>query len=670
MRFKLLFPILLLAALAHGATNVVLITMDTTRADALSCYGQKGIRTPTLDGLAAASHRFQVVYTPVPQTLPAHVSILTGLYPFHHGVRDNMINALPQGQKTLAVLLKAGGYNTAAILGAAVLDRRFGLAQGFDSYDDAFEPYMPARKAGDVTDRALEVLKTLKSPYFLWVHYYDPHHPYNPPSDVRAPTPYLGEVVYMDREMGRLLKVLDPKQTLIVAVGDHGESLHEHKEMEHGLLLYEPAVRVPLLIHRPGQTTPETHAAAVSTVSVFSTILDLLGRPAPAQSDGPALFGKTAPGPLYLETLYPLFSFRWSPLRALVAWPYKMILSATGPELYAVDADPREAHDLAAVDAKRASELRKTLERLCPEPLLEAKQAKAGEMPDELKKQLQSLGYMDGTGADTSAPAGRTLLNPRDVADLPEFLLYTGPQWVKEKRFKELLGRIKEILHVDPYNFSAMNLAGTAYWEEGNNERAHDIFLKAAEAAPDCYYIIGNLGRSYYNLKKLADSEKTLRRALELNPRYPEGYVYLFDTLLAEGKAEAAEADLRRAEAQGVAHPRLTYDRGLMLVQKGRCKEAIPLFEKALKDDPEQPESLGNLAYCLNLYGEAEKAWVYIERGMKAAPADSKMYAAAFTIAMELGRREDARRCAVQYLKLNPDPERAQSMRTAFPDLP
>ena len=670
MRFKLVFPILLLAALAHGATNVVLITLDTTRADALSCYGQKGIRTPTLDGLAAVSHKFQVVYTPVPQTLPAHVSILTGLYPFHHGVRDNMINALPQGQKTLAVLLKAGGYNTAAILGAAVLDRRFGLAQGFDSYDDAFEPFMPARRAGDVTNRALNVLKTLKSPYFLWVHYYDPHHPYDPPSDVHAPTPYLGEVASMDREMGRLLKALDPKQTLIVAVGDHGESLHEHKEMEHGLLLYEPAVRVPLLVHLPGQTTPETHAGAVSIVSVPATILDILGLPAPIQTDGPSLLGKTPPGPLYLETLYPLFSFRWSPLRALVAWPYKMILSSSGPELYAVDTDPGEEHDLAAGDTRRAAEMRKALERLCPEPLLEAKQAKAGEVPDELKKQLQSLGYMDGAGADPSTAAGRTLLNPRDVADIPEFLLYTGPQWVKEKKFKEVIGHIKEILHRDPYNFSAMNLAGMAYWGEGNNERAHDIFLKAAQAAPECYYIVGNLGRSYFNLKKLDDAEKTLRRALDLNPRYPEGYVYLFDTHLAQGRTEAAGEDLRHAEAQHVTHPLLAYDRGLMLVQLGRCKEAIPRFEEALTGDPEQPESLGNLAYCLDLYGEAQKAWGYIQRGMKAAPADPKMYSAAFAIAMELGRREDARRCAAEYLKLNPDPEQARRMKAAFPDLP
>jgi arylsulfatase A-like enzyme/Flp pilus assembly protein TadD len=667
---KLLLLLCLAASAGLGAQNVVVLTLDTTRADSLSCYGQKGIRTHTLDRIASQAHRFAIAYSPVPQTLPAHCSLFTGLYPFQHGVRDNMLNALPAEYQTLAVLLKARGYRTAAVLAAAILDHRFGLARGFDSYDDAFELPKPARKAGEVTDRALQVLKSLKSPYFLWVHYYDPHHPFTPPKEIQSPTPYLGEVAYMDREIGRLLNALDLKSTLIVAVGDHGESLYEHKEMEHGLLLYEAAMRVPLLVHLPGQTTPEVHSEAVSIIRVLPTVLSALSLPAVPQAAGPSLLAKSDPGPLYLETLYPLFSFRWSPLKGVVEWPYKLILSASGPEVYDVAADPGEQHDLASAEPRRTERLRKSLERICPEPLLEIKQTKADNISPELKKQLQSLGYIEGDSTDFSTLGSSRLRNPADVADIPEFLVHTGPEWIREKKFRDFFGKVKEILKRDPYNYVIMNLVAQAYWASDNNERAHEVLLQAFQAAPKCHFIMGNLGRSYYNLKKYDESEKYLRQAIDLNLYYADGYVYLFDTLLAQDKTQAAEKVLQDATARGVDHQLLIYDRGLLLFQKGRCKEAIPLFEESLKAAPAFPNALGNLAYCLDLYGESEKAWGYVQRGLKAAPSDPKMYAAAYVIALDLGKREEARRFAAEYLKLSPDAPEGRRMRETFPDLP
>jgi arylsulfatase A-like enzyme/Tfp pilus assembly protein PilF len=662
---------LLLAApalLAAAAPDVLLITLDTTRADALSCYGSKR-STPSLDALAARSTRFARAYTPVPQTLPAHASILTGLYPFRHGVRDNLINALGPDPATLATLLKARGYATAAVVAAPVLDHRFGLARGFDDYDDAIRAPAVERRAAEVTDLALRALPNLKRPFLLWVHYYDPHHPYAPPVLSDPPDPYRDEVVYMDREIGRLLQAVDLKTTLVAAVGDHGESLREHGELEHGLLLYEGAVRVPLLIHAPGQERGAVEEGAVSTTAVLPTLLQTLGLPLPGGLDGAPLPQPGEARPVYLETLYPFFAYKWAPLRGLVWKGDKLITTGSVDELYALGTDPAERKDLAAAWPDRTASLKARLASLNPEKAGEVRQSTPKAVDAELKKQLQSLGYLDGSFMDTGQITG-ALRHPRDVADLPEFLTVEGPAMLKARKLREFFNTMKEVLRRDPENHVAMNLAGLGFWEAGNPERALEVFDQALRAAPKAYYLVGNRGRTLYLLGRHAESERELRRALEMNPHYPEGYAYLFDTLLTQGKTAEAERVLDQADRAGASLPRLLYDRGLIRLQKGDCRGAMPLFQAALQGEPRQAETLGNLAHCAAMLGDTDRAWGYLQMGLAAAPEDYKMLKAAYALALQTGREQGAREAASAFIRLFPMTEEARAMRERFPDLP
>lgn len=666
-RLQALLLLALPAMLWSAPPNVLLITLDTTRADALSCYGGRGA-TPALDALAARSTRFARAYTPVPQTLPAHASILTGLYPFRHGVRDNLINALGPDPATLATILKGEGYSTAAVVAAAVLDHRFGLARGFDRYDDTIPPGSAERRAAEVTDLALAAVKGLKRPYFLWVHYYDPHHPWAPPVLTDPPNPYYDEVAYMDREIGRLLQGFDLGATLVAAVGDHGESLREHGELEHGLLLYEAAVRVPFLVHRPDQKGGTVEEGPVSTVGVVPTLLDALGIPPPAGLDSPPLPAK-GERPLYLETLYPFFAFKWSPLKGVVYKGRKLISSGALDELYDPKADPAEAKERAAAEGPRLTEAKAKLAALNPEKLNEVRQSSAKGVDAELQKQLQSLGYVDGSFMDTAQITG-SLPHPRDMADLPEFLTIEGPAMLKAKRTREFFNRMKEVLKRDPDNHVAMNLAGQGFWETGNPARALEIFDQALRVAPKAHYLVGNRGRTLYLLNRLPESESELRRALQMNPGYAEGYAYLFDTLLTQGRTAEAERALDEAKRNGAVLPRLGYDRALLMIQKGDCRGATPLLQQALAGEPGHPETLGNLAYCAAMLGDREKAWGYLQVGLAAAPEDFKMLKAAYALATQMGKGADARGIAATFTRLFPMTEEARSMRERFPYLP
>ena len=367
---------------AAAALNVLLITLDTTRADHLGCYGYDLAKTPHLDEMARQGVRFARAYCPAPLTLPSHSSIMTGLLPATHGVRNNG-HDLAVKWRTLAGILKEYGFATAAFVSSFSVDSRFGIGRGFDVYDDTFQPQAPL-KGANAERRAEETFarfsrwldKASQERFFAWVHYYDPHLPYDPPSPYREGSPgrpYDGEIAYMDHYVGAVLQALEAKglsdKTLVVVAGDHGEGLGDKVETGHGIFLYEETLRVPLLFHNAKIfPKPLIVEGAVRLVDVAPTVLDVLGLGAAAagmegRSLLPWIKNRSWPGlEALVETFYPRENFGWSELVGLVSGRWKYI-HAPRPELYDLANDPGEKTDLIGSSPSKADELRKRLEK-------------------------------------------------------------------------------------------------------------------------------------------------------------------------------------------------------------------------------------------------------------------------------------------------------------------
>ena len=389
--------------------NAVIITLDTTRADRLSPYGYMDVSMPSLERLAREATVFNQAISASPLTLPAHTSVLTGLLPPHHGVRDNADRPLADAHTTLAEVFRAHGFRTAAFVGAAVLDRSRGLAQGFDLYSgvtpNRLRPgEVPERPANQVVDEATRWLASAEgSPFLLWTHLYDPHYPYEPPEPIRsdAPTPYVGELAFADAQIGRLLAALDERglrdNTLVVVVGDHGESLGDHGETDHGIFLYDTVVRVPLMIRMPG--VPSRRVSEVVRITdVMPTVLDLAGIAVP-RVDGVSLAtlmsGRRHGLDLeaYSESLYPQ-RFGWGALYALRDSRYKFI-DAPKPELYDLERDPFEERNIIHERPTVAAAMKQRLAAIASTTSADAEGDSSGASP-ETRARLASLGYVSG----------------------------------------------------------------------------------------------------------------------------------------------------------------------------------------------------------------------------------------------------------------------------------
>ncbi len=393
--------------------SLVLLTLDTTRSDYVGAYGTRDGGTPILDSLADRGTRYARALTASPLTLPAHASLLTGLDPPAHGLLDNGTATLHPSVPTLATILSSRGYSCAAFVSSRVLDRRFGLNPGFGLYDDFMaaeqlgEYGYPERDAGSVTASAISWLSALSpsQPYFLWVHYYDPHAPYEPPAQWQGSTTtanYAGEIAYVDQEIGRLLSALpgEDQEAVIAVVGDHGESLGEHGEKTHGIFLYRASLEVPLILAGPGVPTGEVVEEVVATRRLMATLLRLLGVGDTAQDPGSSLPGLPAvgdpapPEPVYSATWMPANTYGWSPLRAVSDQRWRLIL-APRPELYDFQADPGELDNLINAHPQESERLGRVLAAIEED----RKAYATGESPagPELLAALRSLGYFSGS---------------------------------------------------------------------------------------------------------------------------------------------------------------------------------------------------------------------------------------------------------------------------------
>jgi arylsulfatase A-like enzyme len=555
--------------------NVVVITLDTTRADRLGCYGARH-KTPTIDALARQSVRFERCFCPVPLTLPSHCSLMTGLEPVRHGVHDNGPDRLEPGADTLAEVLSGRGYATAAVVGAVVLDRQFGLDQGFDHYDDQMpESAAPSRfrhaqrNAQQVTDAALEWLERQRgAPVFLWVHYFDPHAPYDPPGynpKLATMEPYDAEIAYLDSQLKRLLDGLEKHlgaQTLVILTADHGEALGEHGELTHGLFTYNSTLRVPLLVRFPGgQHAGRTISSPVGSIDVMPGVLAWLGLEAPGPLDGLPLpldeasehgadVGSRA---VYFENRFPTSMYGWSAVDGLIAGNLKLI-RAPRSELYDLAADPLERNNLFDPADEQSRSLMTMLEevvaRLAARPALSAQTATVSS--DDLAR-LRSLGYVGAArSSPTAAPAPRrNLPDPKDmlsvfsqISDLT-VLMDEG----QVPRATEMLLAILELS--DPANKRALRLLAAMSLDIADSRERVIACLQQAARPEDgsCTdaFVLAKLGAALLTDDRPAEAVEAFERLVQVEPRSAAASGYLAEAHDRLGNTDQARRWRSRA---------------------------------------------------------------------------------------------------------------------------
>lgn len=605
------------------AENLILITVDTLRADRLRCYGYRQIQTPHIDRLAAEGARFTTVVAQAPLTLPSVCTILTGTYPWFHGVRDNVGYQLGGSKTTLAEILKKYGYTTGGFVGTYVLDSRFGVSQGFDFYFDDFDTDDSKAfinmnrlewRAQDVVGQAIRWLDDLsydQGRFFAWVHLYDPHDPYDPPGPFKAaygPRPYDGEIAYVDQEIGRLLKFLERQQlydkTVIVLTGDHGESFGEHGEFRHGFFIYDSTLLVPLII-KPASSSFQNHVISkqVRTVDIAPTILQLLRLPKAAEIQGVGLLGvmlgKQADFQVdaYSETFYPA-QFGWSSLRSLRTRTHKYI-DAPRPELFNLTDDLAELHNIYGDNKALAGQMRSQLddlERMFAEKSASA-QSQALLSPGEIEKieKLRALGYLGGPIRVTRARArAKGLADPKDKLDI-FYSLSKAAQNAAREQCDVAINQLSKVVELEPQLEAARLLLGRCYFEKQQFDLALQEFRRLLDLNSEHIEARFHAAVCEFNLGELDSAERGFARVITADPNHALAHKHLGFIYEAKGKIGQAllafERVIERAPKDLEAHGKL----GFLLAQQSRIAEATPHFEKVVELDPENASAYHNL---------------------------------------------------------------------------
>jgi choline-sulfatase len=620
--------------------NLVLVTLDTVRADHLGCYGDRQAITPTLDRLAAEGLRFADASSAVPLTLPSHTSLLTGLLPLHHGLRNNGVGALRSGTATLATQLAAAGYRTGAFVGAFVLDHRFGLKPGFEVYDDEIERdpnagfALEAERPGrEVVDRALAWLATMKTtddarPFFLWVHLYDAHAPYTPPPAwaARHPgRPYDGEISEVDEQVGRVLEALRKRgidgRTAVAVAADHGEGLGDHGELTHGLLLYQPTLHVPLLLRAPWGLKPRVVAAPVSLVDLAPTLAGLLGHPFAGPLDGRDLSkallagGEPAEAEIYAETRYPA-TFGWSPLAALRRRDLKYI-SSSRPELFDLKRDPGEGANLLASSTASADPGRGFAQRLAA---IEAT-ALQGAMPAadaETRAKLASLGYVAGPApaqpiSKTGGPDPRTVVDLFQRFERANSRLTGGDSTAA-------VSELAALVEADPANPVFRGKLAAAWREHGETAKALPLYRQAAAAAaqdPEAWY---NLASALQEAGQSAEARQAIERALKLDASRPEAHNTLGIVALGQGRLEEARREFSTAAELDPRDASALNNLGNALRAEHKLDDAVNAYQRSAAVAPRYAEPLNGLGTLEVERDQPRAALPYFERALALAP--------------------------------------------------
>ncbi len=611
--------------------NVIFITVDTLRADHLGCYSYRQIQTPNIDALASSSTKFNHAYTPVPITLPAHTALFTGSFPVATGVHDFAVNKIPAGAVTLAKILRQNGYATGAFIGAPVLDSRYGLNQGFETYFDNFDfSHLDEAKAdqikrpGDaVIDEALGWLKrTRGQPFLVWVHLYDPHYPYAPPEPYASrykTHPYDGEIAFADAQVGRLVSLLKEMgsfaNSLFVLAGDHGEGLNEHGEKKHGFFIYNSTLHVPLLLRVPG-ATPRVVEDEVSLVDVMPTLLQALHIAVPSTVQGRSLLseiqGRPASGRsnLYAETFLPLLHFSWSQLRGL-QWRGLKYIDAPRPELYDTLADPHETKNLFRTRQAEAQAMR---ERLFT--ILRRYTPATGTPSDEkvptdpaLLERLRSLGYVAISSGAFADATGKELPDPKDRIQVYE-LFWEAMADGQQGLYEESLHKLREAEKVEPDSLPLLFLAALDYFQMKDFQQAIQLFKRALELkpqfAPPHYY----LGLIYAQMSNDEAASENFKKALELDPTNFSAAFGLGASYLRAKHVEEAARAFQEAIRINPDYAEACTALGEIYVYQRRLDDAVSVLERAVKLAPNMLEAhyrLGQAYEAKGLHDQAQK---------------------------------------------------------------
>jgi len=635
--------------------NVLLITIDTLRWDHVGAYGGSNVSTTAIDGLAARGVRFETAIMHVPLTAPSHASILTGLTPVRHGVRDNGAFALPASVPTLATILRDAGYTTAGFISGFPLDRRFGFAKGFDVYDDRLPRGRMSRGIGATERHADETTARVNAwidqqtqpdtranarPWFVWVHYFDPHAPYEPPAEYqqRAATPYDGEIAFVDAQIARLLQhladraVLDATVTLLTA--DHGESLGEHGEETHGVFIYDSTLRVPWIVAGAGVPSGRVAHDVARGIDVAPTLLDLAGVAAPAALDGrslrAAIEGRSMPDePAYMESLLASRNFGWAPLRGVrdAQWKY---IDAPAREVYDLSRDPHESANRFAGQSERASAMAHVLSVATERPTPAASEP----VTADTVARLRSLGYV-GSPSSSPQPSGR---DPKDHIALVNRLEHA----IADTRVdaSRAASELRAVLAEDEGITVARRQLAVALSASGNHrgaiEQLHWLELRGAATAEDVLL----LSESLRATGDPASAASARDRARRLDPRSPEIALTDARAAMAERNGGEAARAYQRALELSPDNPEALAGLGQLALAAGEIDQASTLFERVLAVDPRDVEARTGLAVVRGRQGRMADAAAILQEVVTDVPGDGQALAA-LGAALARGGRPD-----------------------------
>ena len=669
--------IILLTGLPASAetpsANVILVTIDTLRADRLGCYGNRSIPTPTADRLARDGVIFRRAIAQVPLTLPSHVAILTGTYPMWNGVEDLTTAGLGPGIPTLAEVFKRHGYLTAAFVSSFVLNSMWGLNRGFDLYDDAItlEGAKSAgqsgleRRAAETIDRALAWLEDHRSGrFFVWLHLYDPHAPYSPPEPFKSrfrTHPYDGEVAYADEQLGRVIAFLDSRDlyapSLIVLASDHGEGLGEHGEQQHGLFIYNSTVHVPLILKPPAgfKLARGSVNQVVSTVDIAPTLTQFEQFPSRdlASFQGRSLVpllestSPVAPREGYSESLYPRTSFGWHSLHGIETERYHYI-EAPREELYDLERDPDETRNILGQKSPVGALLSENLRALAARYARPAERAEAAAALDvEKLRELRSLGYVGGSSAQplqgdapgAADPKNRVefynrVIHATELAEdgrfresdaaldqaaaedpaayLPPFL--RGENAMSERQYHAAMDCYRRALELNPrYDLAAIGM-GRAGLAEGDPAGALKAFQWAMELNPHNYPVKLAMAKACAQLGRLQDAANLEKEVLTAHPEDGKANSDYGVTLVHMGQYQGGLAALQKAVQLGY-RTAITYNfLGTAQLAEGHRDQAVVTYEEAIRLDPKYSAPYGNLALFYLQAGQNERARQYYKK--------------------------------------------------------
>lgn len=655
-----------------AAAPVILVSIDTLRADRLPAYGYRKVRTPNLDAFAAQSVLFERAYAHAPQTLPAHASILSGALPFEHGVRDNVGFTLKPGHWSLQSALRARGWPTGGFVSAYVLRAQTGLAEGFDTYDSE----LPAasgelsvgqvQRPGEATAAAADAWLSQRNPdapFFLFLHLYEPHKPYAPPARFASYEPYDGEVAYVDEIVGRFfdrlraLRLYD--RATIVLLSDHGEGLGDHGEQEHGLFLYQETIRVPLMIKLAGQQSARRVATPVQQIDLAPTILDLIGAPAPPSTRGRSLkplldgSGTIAEAGIYSEALYSRYHFGWSELYALTDARYRLI-RAPRDELFDLERDPAEATSIADERPQVRQAMRAALDALIKNASIGAPSA----VSDQDRQRLAALGYVGGGSSVALSLPGDTLPDPKDKVKLLE----------RYREAVDLAGALeldaaaagfRAILAEDPEMTDVWRQLAEIEVRRGNMPEAITAYRQVISRNPkDAGSLLG-VTSVLLRVGQLDAARQHAELAVSVAPA--SAHEMLAKIALAARDASAARREAALAQQADATLPMPAYVDGVLFYDEGKYPDAVASLRRAKDALQGRTVQMNDLNYYIGdalarmeRYQEAEP---YLLEEIRLFPRNTRARAGLAMLYRAMGRNADSERTIEEMLRVSPTPE-------------